>query len=210
MTVSADAVARAPRRRLHGRFWHQGSPQRRLEAVADPARSEGRYHRNGGPGVWYASDQEQAAWAELFRHFSEEGIDPFELLRRVGAANADGLEVLDLTDALVLADLGLEHDDLVGDDYSLTQDLADAARRAGFQGLLGPSAALPGRRTLAVFATGIEQLTFDRSRVRRPPPRMADLLAVIRLHPDAPEAARRAVHLLALVGSETVRRLRRS
>lgn len=179
-----------------------------MEAFADPARSEGRYHRYGGPGVWYASDQEQAAWAELFRHFVDEGIDPFEVLRRVGAAEIDGLEVLDLTDDAVLKGLGFDRDDLVGDDYNLAQDLADLARAAGFEGLLAPSATLPGRRTLVVFAVGMSQLSFGPSRVRRPPPRMADLLTVIRPHPDVPEAVRRALHLVALAGSETIRRLR--
>ena len=41
---------------------------------------------------------------------------------------------------------------LVGDDYSVTQAIASAARNAGFDGVLAPAAALPGRKTLAVFA----------------------------------------------------------
>jgi len=44
--------------------------------------------------VRYASDREQAAWAELFRHFMDDGVDPFEVRRRVGAAEVAGLEVL--------------------------------------------------------------------------------------------------------------------
>lgn len=101
-------VAAAPRRTLRGRFWHQGSPRRPIESFADPARSDGRYHRYSGPGVWYASNQEQAAWAELFRHFTDEGIDPFEVLRRVGAADVEDLQVLDLTDSSVLDGFGLD------------------------------------------------------------------------------------------------------
>ncbi len=79
-----DAVATAPRRRLTGHWWHQGPTHHPLTSFADPARGPGRYHRQGEPGVWYASNQEQAAWAELFRHFVDDGIDPFELRRRVG------------------------------------------------------------------------------------------------------------------------------
>jgi RES domain-containing protein len=172
LTELADAVAAAPRRQLHGRFWHQGSPRWPIESFADPARSEGRFHRRDGPGVWYASDQEQAAWAELFRHFLGEGVDPFEVLRRIGAVDVHGLEVLDLTDDSVRNGLGLDTEDLVGDDYRFTQDLADTVRAAGFQGLLAPSAALPGRRTLVVFEAGMDRLTFRTSRVRRPPPRL--------------------------------------
>jgi len=36
--------------------------------------------------------------------------------------------------------------DLVGDDYSVTQAIASAARNAGFDGVLAPAAALPGKR----------------------------------------------------------------
>ena len=209
MTALADAVSAAPRRKLSGRFWHQGSPRRPVDSFADPARSEGRYHRLGGPGVWYASDQEQAAWAELFRHFLDEGVDPFEVLRRVGAAAVDELEVLDLTNQAVIEWLGVDGADLVDDDYSRTQELADAARAAGFEGMLAPSAALPGRRTLVVFETGMVRLAFRPSNVRRPPPRLADLLTFVRPHRDVPDAVRRAVHALELAGAEGIRRLRR-
>jgi hypothetical protein len=105
-----------------------------LGSLADPATTDGRYHRRGGQGVWYASDREQAAWAELFRHFMDQGVDPFEVRRRVGAADVAGLEVLDLTDGTVSSSLGLTVDDLTGDDYAKTQQLADAARAAGFAG----------------------------------------------------------------------------
>ncbi len=50
--------------------------------------TSGRYHRRGGAGAWYGSDREQAAWAELFRHFTDEGVDPFEVRRRVGVVDA--------------------------------------------------------------------------------------------------------------------------
>ncbi len=91
----AEAVAAAPRRQISGRFWHQGPTRHPLTSCADPARGPGRYHRAGEPGVWYGSSQEQAAWAELFRHFVDEGVDPFEVRRRVGRVFV-ALEVLDL------------------------------------------------------------------------------------------------------------------
>lgn len=140
----------APRRRLTGRYWHQGPTRHQLASCADPGRGDGRYHRAGEPGVWYASSQEQAAWAELFRHFVDEGVDPFEVRRRVGRVSVE-LEVLDLTDERVRAHLGLDEGDLIADDYATTQAIAAEARDAGFDGLLAPSAALPGRDTLVVF-----------------------------------------------------------
>jgi len=59
------------------RFWHQGPTRHPLTYCADPAQGPGRYHRTGEPGVWSGSSQEQAAWAELFRHILDAGIDPF-------------------------------------------------------------------------------------------------------------------------------------
>jgi len=141
----ADAVATAPRRRVTGHWWHQGPTRHPLISCADPARGPGRFHRRGEPGVWYASNQEQAAWAGLFRHFVDDGIDPFELRRRIGRASVD-LEVLDLTEPDVRDLLGIEESYLLSDDYTATQALAEAARGAGFDGIVAPAAALRSGR----------------------------------------------------------------
>ncbi|MHB8263438.1 MAG: RES family NAD+ phosphorylase [Acidimicrobiales bacterium] len=175
------AVARAPHRILRGRFWHQGTTQRPLTSIVDPARSNGRYHMIGRLGVWYASNREQVAWAELFRHFASDAIDPFEVRRRVGHVDVDGLEVLDLTNASVRSSLGISQDDLVDDDYILTQRIAKFAAQRGFSGILGPSAAMDECTTLAVFPNGMSSVTSGPSHVRQPPPRMADLLHTIML-----------------------------
>lgn len=205
-----SAVASAPRRTVTGRFWHQGPTRHRLTSFADPAVTIGRYHRVGGRGVWYASDQEQAAWSELFRHFLDDGVDPFELRRRVGHVDIEDLVVLDLCDERIQLSLGVTVDVLVGDDYSTTQEIADAAQAAGFGGVIAPSAALPGRKTLVVFESGTNSFHGGISRVRQPPPRIADLLRSIRLHRDVPEAVRGFLDALALAGAEAVRRRRRS
>lgn len=204
----AAGVASAPRRTITGRFWHQGPTRHDLLSCAEPARSDGRYHRRGGSGVWYASDQEQAAWAELFRHFIDEGVDPFEVRRRVGRVRVD-VDVLDLTDEQVRAHLGIDEDDLLGDDYSQSQDIARAAESAGYEGVLAPSAALPGRQTLVVFHAGLRSLHAERSVVRQPPPRLADLLPLVRPHPNVPMPVRHRLAALTATGSEAVRRLRR-
>ena len=204
----ADAVASAPRRQISGRFWHQGPIRYPLTSCADPARGPGRYHRTGEPGVWYASSQEQAAWAELFRHFIDEGVDPFELRRRVGRVYVV-LEVLDLTDESVRARLGVDESDLVGDDYSITQTIAAAARNAGFDAILAPAAALPDRETLAVFAHALPSVQAERSEIRQPPPRLADLLPLIRPHERVPDTVRRLYLTLARAGAGVVRARRR-
>ncbi len=105
--IDVAAIAAAPRRRISGRFWHQGSPRRPVESFPDPARGDGRYHVAGGPGVWYASNQEQAAWAELLRHFLDDDVDPFEVRRRIGPVTVTNLDVLDLTSPAVRDAIGV-------------------------------------------------------------------------------------------------------
>lgn len=204
----ADAVATAPRRRLTGNWWHQGPTRHPLTSCADPARGPGRYHRQGEPGVWYASSQEQAAWAEFFRHFVDDGIDPFELRRRVGRVSVD-LDVLDLTNPAVREHLAIDENDLLTDNYTITQELAAAARDAGFDGVLAPSAGLPGRQSLAVFASVLPKVHPERSEIRQPPPRLADLLPLIRTHERVPDAIRRAYRTIAGAGAEAIRQRRR-
>lgn len=116
----ADAIATAPRRTLKGTYWHQGPTRHPVTSCADPARGPGRYHRTGEPGVWYASNKEQGAWAELFRHFVDDGVDPFEVRRRVGRV-AVTLQVLDLTDERTRSHLGVDETDLLSDDYTTTR-----------------------------------------------------------------------------------------
>lgn len=72
--------------------------------------------------------------------------------------------------------LGVDESDLIGDVCSTTQAIAFATRAAGFHGILAPAAALLGRQTLAVFAHVLPSVEAERSEVRQPPPRIADLL----------------------------------
>jgi hypothetical protein len=203
-----DAVATAPRRKLTGSYWHQGPTRHPLTFCADPARGPGRYHRTGDPGVWYASNREQGAWAEFFRHFVEEGIDPFEVRRRVGRVSVD-LHVLDLTDSKTRSHIGVREDELVSDDCTITQAIACAARDAGFDAIFAPAAGLPGCKTLAVFAHALPNVTAERSQIRQPPPRLADLLPLIRPHEDVPDTIRRLLTTLERFGAEAIRRQRR-
>ena len=152
--------------------------------ASDPAESDARFTVQDGPGLWYASSQEQAAWAEPFRHFTGRGIDPFEVRRRVGAARVEDLSVLDLTDPAVREAVGLTVADLIGDDYSRTQQIALAAVEAGFDGILAPSAALPGRMTLAVFPKGMAKVSVVREAVRTAPPRLRVLSPRVRRRPS--------------------------
>jgi RES domain-containing protein len=133
--------------------------------------TSGRYHRVGGPGVWYASSSEIGAWAELFRHHEPSGVSPLEVIRRIGRARIKGLRVLDLRDTRVREALGVSEKDLISDNLTRCQKIAQYAREAGYDAILAPSAALERQRTLAVFATAMQKIAEQSSRVGRPPAR---------------------------------------
>ena len=61
------------------------------------------------------------------------------------------LLVLDLTSTELQKALGIGEADLVSDDLAVCQTLADLAAEAGFDAVLGPSAATAAESTLAVF-----------------------------------------------------------
>jgi RES domain-containing protein len=208
---SGAAVLAAPRCRLTGKFWHQGPAGRDLVSCPALATTDGRYHQQGEPGVWYASNREQAAWSELFRHFTAASVDPFEVRRRVGPVHCESLDVLDLTDPVVRARLELDEEDLTGDDYTICQQVATLAFQAGFDAILAPSAALPGYQTLAVFHRALGKVrSAGNDRVRQAPPRMVDLLETIRLHTDVPTSVRRVLWIIQGAGRQAMIRARRS
>jgi RES domain-containing protein len=127
--------------------------------------------------------------------------------RRVGRVSVD-LDVLDLTDSNTRSHLGVDEADLVSDDCAITQAIAAAASDAGFDGVLAPAAALPGCQTLAVFVHALPAVKAERSEVRQPPPRLADLLPLIRPHEDVPDTVRRLPITLGHLGTEAIRRRR--
>jgi RES domain-containing protein len=120
----------------------------------------GRYNPPGEFGALYASFEERTAIAEVARGLAQRGIDP--------AAYAEGRwwsyeldvtlsNVLDLTDADVLSAVGLRAEQLTGPNTSATRSVAAAARAAGFQGLIVPSAASPAEKNVVIFVEALEQ-----------------------------------------------------
>ena len=98
--------------------------------------------------------------------------------------------MLDLTDAAVRSRLAVAVEDLTADDLELPQRLADAARAASLDGVLAPSAALPGQRTLAVFPVAVDRgaVTVETERVQVPPIDLVRLLPHVRAVPAAAAA----------------------
>jgi RES domain-containing protein len=163
----------------HGRpisveVWRQCRPGRSLLAVDDPPSYPGRFHRVGDRATWYSSLSEQDAWAQFFRHHPQGGVDPMEVLRRIGRARVTDLRVLDLTDAKVRRLAGITLKQLRSNRYAACQALGRAAREAGFEGMLAPSAALRGDTTLVVFDRALTRVTEIQSDVTPPPSDLRD------------------------------------
>jgi RES domain-containing protein len=127
--------------------------------------------------VWYASTTELGAWAELLRHHTSSELSPFEIRRRIGRAQVEGLRVLDLSDPRVREALALTEADLTSDNLARCQGPGEAARAAGFEGILAPSAALAGELILVVFLSAMAKVTEEHSRVQRAPARLRALVS---------------------------------
>lgn len=147
-------------RKVEG-VWHRFiAESHREDADSDRGALEhgGRYNPRGEFGALYLSDTETACRAEMQRRV---GIRPryWHAHIRVRVRKA-----LDLTDASTLDKLGISQASLVFMDWLLPQDIALAARRAGFNALIVPSAA-GGHRNVVVFKdllTGDEAVETDR------------------------------------------------
>lgn len=113
----------------------------------------GRYHIAGETGILYTSLERALAIRELGRHASRRDL---QRGLAVGKIKVKLRKVLDLTQAAVLAKLGLSKGDLVSPDRSITQAVSLQARKAGFQGLLVPSAAGSGAN-LVVFENNLAE-----------------------------------------------------
>lgn len=179
MRLDPAAIGRS----LTVNVWRQCRPTRDLLAVEDPASYPGRFHRVGDQATWYSSLAEHDAWAQFFRHHPGGGVDPFEVRRRIGEARVQDLLVLDLTDPRLRRLAGITVKQLRSNRYAACQALGRAARAAGFEGILAPSAALPGGRTLVVFDQALKKVEELRSEVTMPPPGMRPLRRKIRSAP---------------------------
>lgn len=113
----------------------------------------GRYHFAGETGILYTSLERDLAVRELGRHAARADLQGGLV---VGSIKVKLQKVLDLMQAAVLSKLGLSNDGLVSADWSITQAISHHARKAGFQGLLVPSATGSGVN-LVVFENNFAQ-----------------------------------------------------
>lgn len=142
-----SVVAAAAPRSFNGQVWRTHWREVVPNDWALSLRTSGRYHR--GLDLFPPNQ----AFPALYTSLAPE-IAIWEMVRRSAARNLTYLQnnvlteleldlelVLDLTDP---ATVGLSHADLTGPDHQACQTLSAAAVAHHYQGLLVPSAALPG------------------------------------------------------------------
>lgn len=121
-----------------------------------PNRRAGRYNRAGEDPTQYLCLHPWGPWAELLRWENRTTpADAADLRGRVWSVRVllpDPPRVLGFEDA---AGLGVSPDDLVAEDHTVCQELADQARRDGELAMIVPSAALPGTRTLVLLGARV-------------------------------------------------------
>jgi RES domain-containing protein len=113
----------------------------------------GRYHIAGETGILYTSLERDLAVRELGRHAARANLQGG---LAAGKIKVKLQKVLDLTQPAILAKLGLSKEALVSPDCSITQAVSHQARKAGFQGLLVPSAT-GGGVNLVVFENNLAE-----------------------------------------------------
>lgn len=117
---------------------------------AFPSSRSGRFHRGSSEVVQYLSLHPLGPAAEMLRHNVGAHGDPDDVVLNLWTAtvDVDSATRVDFDDC---AAYGLTPDELVGDDYTRTQALADVVRGFGTTAMIVPSAALPGTHNLILF-----------------------------------------------------------
>jgi RES domain-containing protein len=117
-------------------------------------RTPGRYHRAGSPPTQYIALHPLAPWAEYLRyHDLRKPEDVAERRLAVWAIRVDLANAVEIGFENSFEDFNIKRGDLVGDDYTECQELADRLRADASEPkeIVVPSAALPGARNLVIF-----------------------------------------------------------
>lgn len=118
----------------------------------NPNRSEGRFNRDGSSATQYVALHPLTPWAEYCRYHDLSPEQAEQRRLRVWAIRVIVPEIVEV-EFDNATDHGLRSEDLVDDDWSACQDLADRFRTdpAGPKAIKVPSAALPGTRNIVIF-----------------------------------------------------------
>ena len=101
---------------------------------------------------FYLADTEDTAWAEWYRHTSEQGAPPASRMPRdTWKIAVDVTDIADLAEPGVLAKHSITGLRPTRRQWPLTQPVGAAYYRDGCRGVLAPSAAHVGGQVLAIF-----------------------------------------------------------
>lgn len=167
-------LASLPLRPLSGVYFRQTAIGRQPLDLPPTAGYSGRWHDEGDPAPLYAASSGIAAMLEVVRSIElEPDVDPPFPQRLLSELVVSDLSVVDLANDLALDLLELRHDDLTrgadgGLHAAICREIArEVRRRKDAQGLLVPSAALPGAKVLVVFPQAFEAITVGRQVIGR-------------------------------------------
>jgi hypothetical protein len=160
----SSALSELPPVPVTGVFFRQTSLHRKPLVLPATAPRDARWHRKGDPWPAYAGDTELGSMLELTRYV-DAGSPPLLPRRLMSDLHLDGLPLIDLVNPLALAQLDIVAADLtrgIGPDKEaeICREIADEVRRrTDVHGLLVPSAAITGGRTLVLYPTGFGEVT---------------------------------------------------
>lgn len=107
----------------------------------------GRYNSPGESGTLYCSLESGVARAEVSKHAH------FSLKSRWWrfSLETELSSVLDLTNPSVLIRFGISPDELIRENLATTRRIGAEARKAGFEAIIAPSAAVGDAKNLVIF-----------------------------------------------------------
>ena len=114
--------------------------------------ADGRWQTGAVVRGFYLADTEDTAWAEWYRHTSEQGAPPASRMPRdTWRIAVDVMDIADLRDKAILAKHGIDELRPTRRQWPMTQPIGEACFRAGCRGILTPSAAHVGGEVLTIF-----------------------------------------------------------
>ncbi len=133
--------------RVTPRRWFRHGPHDRDPLARSNPPPDNRWQRGKVVAALYLASDAATAWAEWYRHLAELGIPPNQQMPRdLWTWQVDrGLEVADLSTAERLARVGLDPPQPDRATWLPYQRVGEALWRAGWRGIVAPSAARPSK-----------------------------------------------------------------
>ncbi|MYG94719.1 MAG: RES family NAD+ phosphorylase [Acidimicrobiia bacterium] len=161
-SIDPKAVARASERSLSAMgFRNQARGFNNPLSGEGARRFGGRYNPPQSFPVIYLCTTPECAVAELIRQARAESLAVEDLCpREFWRIEGELHRVLDLLDDSTLSKIGVDRDDLIRDDLTLTRQIGEAAHEHQFQAILAPSATGVDQ-VLAIFTENLAGAVLD-------------------------------------------------